>query len=121
MRELGWGAQTAMAGDPAVAKRAALALAWVVPWFGLPIGWAFMMFEDRRRQAIGRYCAIWSAVAMVVHTFVLFAILSMMSAVAASMTSNLNAEKILKERIDSMSGSPGQRPAPENPEQPAGP
>lgn len=60
-------------GDPAVARRAAFWLAVVFPWFGLPIGWAFMMVEDHRRQAIGRYCAIWSIIALIFHFLFMFA------------------------------------------------
>ncbi|HZP83179.1 MAG TPA: hypothetical protein VFB21_16170 [Chthonomonadaceae bacterium] len=61
-------------GDPAVAKRAAIALALVFPWLGLPIGWAFMMVEDRRKQAIGRFCAVWSAVALFFHFLLMYAL-----------------------------------------------
>ncbi len=60
-------------GDPAVAKRAAFWLAMVFPWFGLPIGWAFMMIEDHKRQAIGKYCATWSIIALIFHCLFLFA------------------------------------------------
>lgn len=56
-------------GDPAVAKRAALLLALTFPWLGLPIGWAFMMIEDQRRQAIGRYCAWVSFFGLLAHLF----------------------------------------------------
>ena len=60
-------------GDPAAAKRAAFWLAVVFPWFGLPIGWAFMMIEDHKRQAIGKYCAMWSIIALIFHCLFLFA------------------------------------------------
>lgn len=63
-------------GDPAVARRAAIALALVFPWFGLPIGWAFMMIEDRRKQAIGRFCAVWSAVALFFHILLMYALMA---------------------------------------------
>lgn len=56
-------------GNPALAKRAALALALTIPFLGLPIGWAFMMIEDTRRQAIGRFCVNWSLVGLVLHLF----------------------------------------------------
>lgn len=59
----------APAGDSAVAKRAAIWLALSVPFAGLPIGWAFMMIEDRRRQAIGRLCVNWSLLGLVLHLF----------------------------------------------------
>ena len=61
-------------GDSGVATRAAIALALTFPWIGLPVGWVFMMIEDRRKQAIGRVCAVWSMIALVFHllfTFVL--------------------------------------------------
>jgi hypothetical protein len=60
-------------GDPAVARRAAFWLAVVFPWFGLPIGWTFMMMDDYRRQAIGRLCATWSLIALIFHLLFLFA------------------------------------------------
>lgn len=66
-------ASLSMSGDPAVAKRAAFWLAVVFPWFGLPIGWAFMMIEDHKRQAIGRFCVIWSIVALIFHCLFVFA------------------------------------------------
>jgi len=56
-------------GNPALAKRAALALALTIPFLGLPIGWAFMMIEDTRRQAIGRFCVNWSLIGLVLHLF----------------------------------------------------
>lgn len=59
----------AVTGDEGVAKRAALALALTIPFLGLPIGWAFMMIEDKRRQAIGRFCVNWSLLGLVVHLF----------------------------------------------------
>ena len=54
-------------GDPGVARRAAILLALTFPFFGLPIGWAFMMIEDQRRQAIGRLCVTWSLIALIFH------------------------------------------------------
>ena len=62
-------------GDPKMAKRAALLLAWTLPFFGLPIGWTLMMIQNRQRQEIGRFCATWSLVAFLVHT-ILFGILA---------------------------------------------
>ena len=62
-----------VSGDPAVAKRAAFWLAVTFPYFGLPIGWAFMMVEDHKRQTIGKYCATWSIVALIFHCLFLFA------------------------------------------------
>lgn len=56
-------------GDPAVAKRAAVLLALTIPFLGLPVGWVFMMMEDYRRQAIGRYCVFWSCIGLVIHFF----------------------------------------------------
>ena len=62
-------------GDPGVARRAALALALTLPFIGLPVGWIFMMIEDRNKQAVGRLCAVWSLVGLVVHlvlTYLMF-------------------------------------------------
>ena len=59
-------------GDLGVAKRAAIALALSFPYFGLPIGWAFMMIEDQRRQAIGRFCVYWSLFGLVLHCVLMF-------------------------------------------------
>ena len=67
-------------GDSGVATRAAIALALTFPWIGLPVGWVFMMIEDRRKQAIGRTCAVWSMVALVVHLF--FMVIFIQSAIA---------------------------------------
>jgi hypothetical protein len=60
---------TTPSGNPALAKRAAIALALTIPFLGLPIGWAFMMIEDSRRQAIGRFCVNWSLIGLVLHLF----------------------------------------------------
>jgi hypothetical protein len=60
------------AGDSGVARRAAIALALTFPWLGLPVGWIFMMIEDRSRQAIGRVCVIWSMIALVFHLLLMF-------------------------------------------------
>jgi hypothetical protein len=57
-------------GDSGVAKRAALALGLTIPFVGLPVGWVFMMIEDRNKQAIGRWCAMWSMIGLVLHLFV---------------------------------------------------
>ena len=65
-------------GDLRMAKRAALLLAWTLPFFGLPIGWTLMMIQNRQRQEIGRFCATWSLVAFLVHT-ILFGILAAQS------------------------------------------
>ncbi len=60
-------------GDPGVARRAAIALALMLPFIGLPVGWIFMMIEDERRQAIGRICAVWSLVSLVLQLLLMFA------------------------------------------------
>ncbi len=62
----------AATGDPAVARRAAIALALTIPFIGLPVGWVFMMIEDRNKQAIGRVCAVWSMVGLVLHLFLTY-------------------------------------------------
>jgi len=54
-------------GDSGAARRAAIALALTLPFIGLPVGWVFMMIEDRQKQAIGRLCATWSLIALVLH------------------------------------------------------
>ena len=54
-------------GDTGVARRAAVALGLTIPFVGLPVGWIFMMIEDRNRQAIGRWCAAWSMIGLVLH------------------------------------------------------
>ena len=62
----------ATSGSSATAKRAAIALALTIPFLGLPIGWAFMMIEDSRRQAIGRFCVNWSLLGLVLHLFLTY-------------------------------------------------
>ena len=57
----------AITGDSGVARRAAIALALTIPFVGLPVGWVFMMIEDRNKQAIGRVCAVWSMIGLVLH------------------------------------------------------
>ena len=66
-------------GDPGVARRAAVMLALTIPWLGLPVGWAFMMMEDRKRQAIGRYCVNWSLIALVFHLLLSFVFVQSLS------------------------------------------
>lgn len=60
-------------GDPGVARRAAIALALTLPFIGLPVGWVFMMIEDERKQAIGRVCAVWSCISLVLQLMLMFA------------------------------------------------
>jgi hypothetical protein len=72
----------ALQGDPGTAKRAALLLAFTLPFIGLPVGWIFMMMEDYRRQAIGRFCVLWSCIALLVHFFVGIFMLQAMATVA---------------------------------------
>ena len=54
-------------GDAKLTKRAAIWLALTLPFIGLPVGWAFMMIQNRQRQEVGRLCVIWSLVALFVH------------------------------------------------------
>ncbi len=54
-------------GDSGKANRAAFWLGMTMPYFGLPIGLAFMMCDDRRRQEVGRLCIIWSTLSGIVH------------------------------------------------------
>lgn len=60
-----------LGGNPALANRAALWLGLLFPYFGLPIGLAFLMCDDRRRQEVGRICLLWSALSMAVHLLLL--------------------------------------------------
>ena len=59
-------------GDSRMARRAAIALALTIPWIGLPVGWIFMMIEDRSKQSVGRVCANWSIAALIVHLVLMF-------------------------------------------------
>ena len=61
------GAAAANVGNPATANRAAIWLGLLMPYFGLPIGLAFLMCDDRRRQEVGRICVLWSVVALAAH------------------------------------------------------
>lgn len=63
---------SAPTGDSGVAKRAAFALGITIPWIGLPVGWIFMMIEDRRKQTIGRICALWSMIGLVLHLLLFY-------------------------------------------------
>jgi hypothetical protein len=66
------------AGNPSAANRAAFWLGLLMPYFGLPIGLAFMMCDDRRRQEVGRICIFWSLVSGVIHLlFMIVAALGM--------------------------------------------
>lgn len=60
------------AGDVARANRAAFWLGITMPYFGFPIGLAFMMCDDRRRQEVGRICILWSLVSGVLHILLTF-------------------------------------------------
>lgn len=59
-------------GDSAKANRAAFWLGILFPYFGYPIGLAFMMCDDKRRQEVGRICILWSTVSGVVHLLLMF-------------------------------------------------
>lgn len=86
-------------GDPALAKRAAIYLAISCPYFGLPIGWAFMMLPDARKQAIGKYCAYWSAVALVFHLLGMFVMISSLGGLVSKVVPNMSVEKQLEDQI----------------------
>jgi len=64
-----------MVGSPATANRAAMWLGLLFPYFGLPIGLAFMMCDDRRRQEVGRLCVLWSLLSGAIHLLLLFVII----------------------------------------------
>jgi hypothetical protein len=59
-------------GNTAASNRAAFWLGMLFPYFGLPIGLAFMMCDDRRRQEVGRLCILWSILSSVLHLLVGF-------------------------------------------------
>lgn len=65
-------AATGVIGNPGAANRAAFWLGVLMPYFGFPIGLAFMMCDDRRRQEVGRICILWSVVSGIVHLLVFF-------------------------------------------------
>ncbi len=62
-------------GDAAVARRAAILLGLTIPFIGLPVGWVFMMIEDRSKQAVGRWCATWSMIGLVIHLVVTYLVI----------------------------------------------
>ena len=65
-------------GNAAAANRAAFWLGMLFPYFGLPIGLAFIMCDDRRRQEVGRLCVMWSLLSGVIHfLFMIVAMLGM--------------------------------------------
>ncbi|CEK16894.1 DUF7577 domain-containing protein [Chthonomonas calidirosea] len=83
---------TVLAGDEGMAKRAALWLAITLPYVGLPIGWAFMMMSDnRQRQQIGKFCVLWSCVAMVFHLLLLFVGLQSLTSMLSSLPSLIHS------------------------------
>ena len=93
----------ANSGDSGVATRAAIALALTFPWIGLPVGWCFMMIEDRRKQAIGRICAVWSMIGLVIH---LVFILTAIPAAIAMIANALSLSSALKGQGGGTSGVP---------------
>jgi hypothetical protein len=62
----------APSGDANMARRAAVLLALTIPFIGLPVGWIFMMIEDRNKQAVGRLCATWSLIGLLLHLVVTY-------------------------------------------------
>ncbi len=59
-------------GNPRASNRAAMWLGLLMPYFGLPIGLAFVMCDDRRRQEVGRICIWWSILSLAVHLLLSF-------------------------------------------------
>jgi hypothetical protein len=59
-------------GNTSTANRAAFWLGILFPYFGIAIGLAFMMCDDRRRQEVGRICIIWSLVSTAAHIVLFF-------------------------------------------------
>ena len=61
-----------LSGNPKTANGAAIWLGLLFPYFGLPIGLAFIMCDDRRRQEVGRLCVIWSLISGAIHLVLMF-------------------------------------------------
>lgn len=81
-------------GNMAASNRAAFWLGMLMPYFGLPIGLAFIMCDDRRRQEVGRLCVIWSLISGVIHFLVtIVAMLGMRQYLALFMGTAMNAAK----------------------------
>jgi hypothetical protein len=79
-------------------------LGLLFPYFGIPIGLAFIMCEDRRRQEIGRICIMWSLLSTVVHLIVLFVtVVGMREYVMAA----LNAARAAATRSQGLDGVDG--------------
>jgi hypothetical protein len=73
-------------GNAAAANRAAFWLGMLFPYFGLPIGLAFIMCDDRRRQEVGRLCVMWSLLSGVIHfLFMIVSLLGMRQYIAAAL------------------------------------
>ncbi len=107
------GPRSTVEGDPGVARRAAIGLALVVPWIGLPVGWIFMMIEDGRRQAVGRVCVVWSIAALILHLLLM---------VVAAQAAGAMLSRQLLPLIESMARSAGQASRATNPSAgPSGP
>lgn len=81
-------------GNMAASNRAAFWLGMLMPYFGLPIGLAFIMCDDRRRQEVGRLCVLWSLLSSVIHLLLMIvSLLGMRQFLAAFMGSAMNAAK----------------------------
>jgi hypothetical protein len=76
-------------GDQAKANRAAFWLGMLFPYFGFPIGLAFMMCDDARKQEVGRLCILWSCLSGVVHLLLMFVSLLGMRTMFAAMLGGL--------------------------------
>ncbi len=63
-------AAAAATGNPALSNRAAIWLGLLFPYFGIMVGLAFMMCNDRHRQEVGRTCVIWSIVSTAIHILI---------------------------------------------------
>ena len=81
-------------GDQAKANRAAFWLGMLFPYFGFPIGLAFMMCDDARKQEVGRLCILWSCLSGVIHLLFMFVSLlgmrSMFGAMLGGIRGGLN-------------------------------
>lgn len=81
-------------GNPATANRAAIWLGLLLPYFGLPIGLAFLMCDDERRQEVGRICILWSLVSLAVHLLLGFmAILGIREYLAIALNAAMGAAR----------------------------
>ncbi len=83
--------------DEAAANRSAMWMGLLFPYFGLPIGMAFIMCGDPFRIRVGRVCIFWSMISGVIQT-ILF-----MLAGAAFISSFGSLGSVLKSQLHQQS------------------